>query len=140
MPAHISTTRGFTLIELMIVIAIIGILAAVAVPQYAQYAKKAKFAEVIALTAEYKSAVQLCVQDMNSLNACSSGQNRVPAEITVPRGYIKTLTVVNGKITSTATALLDETQYILESSYTPATNVVKWTVSGSCLAANLCRN
>ena len=123
----------------MIVIAIIGILAAAAVPQYAQYTKKAKFAEVIALTAEYKSAVQLCVQDMNSLNSCSSGQHRVPPEITVPRGYIKTLTVVNGKITSTATALLDEVQYIMTASYTPATNVVRWAISGSCLNANLCR-
>lgn len=139
MPAVYTTGKGFTLIELMIVIAIIGILAAAAVPQYAQYTKKAKFAEVIALTAEYKSAVHLCVQDMNELAPCDSGQNGVPPQITVPQGYIKSLTVVDGTITSTATSLLDELQYVMIATYSPASNIVNWAVSGSCLAANLCR-
>ena len=134
-----STVEGFTLIELMIVIAIIGILAAAAVPQYAQYTKKAKFAEVISKTAEHKSAVHMCVQELNTLNGCSSGMNGMPPAITAPTGYIKSLTVANGLITSTATSLLDENQFILTSSYNPATNAVSWTVSGSCLTAHFCK-
>jgi len=54
--------KGFTLIELMIVIAIIGILAAVAVPQYSTYTKRAKFSEVIMATTEFKAPAEIAVQ------------------------------------------------------------------------------
>lgn len=53
---------GFTLIELMIVIAIIGILAAIAVPQYSIYTARAKYSEVIASVDRYKTAVSICAQ------------------------------------------------------------------------------
>ncbi len=59
-----KTQQGFTLIELMIVVAIIGILAAVAIPAYSNLYQKAKFSEVVLARQAVKAAVETCVQRM----------------------------------------------------------------------------
>ena len=61
--------NGFTLIELMIVIAIVGILAAVAVPMYGKYTDKARFSEVVAAADPVKSGIELCFQTQGYLLA-----------------------------------------------------------------------
>ena len=97
-----SIQKGFTLIELMIVVAIIGILAAVALPAYQDYTKKAKFAEVISISNTYKTAVATCAQEAGTLTGCSSGALGVPA--TTATTHVASVAVANGVITVNPTA------------------------------------
>ena len=67
---------GFTLIELMIVVAIVAILAAVALPAYQNYTKKAKMTELVSATSGQKLAIEVCVQT-NGEAVCLNGTNGI---------------------------------------------------------------
>ncbi|HEZ6063077.1 TPA: pilin [Neisseria meningitidis] len=92
--------KGFTLIELMIVIAIVGILAAVALPAYQDYTARAQVSEAILLAEGQKSAVTEYYLNHGKWpkNNTSAGVASTPSDI---KGkYVQSVTVANGVITA----------------------------------------
>ncbi|MBH0035025.1 prepilin-type N-terminal cleavage/methylation domain-containing protein [Pseudoalteromonas sp. NZS71_1] len=132
--------QGFTLIELMIVIAIIGILAAIALPQYQTYTKKARFSEVVLATSSVKGLVDVCFQTRGAgvLDNCKTDA-LVGADLTGAASgtHVNSVTITgDAVVTGTGAASVDSKTFILTP--TVAGGTLTWAQTGDCVAAGLC--
>jgi len=99
--------KGFTLIELMIVVAIIGILAAVALPAYQDYTIRAKVSELVLAASGFKTTVSESAQSKGTLTSSGQGLTLSPFTGKVTNGSVTTGGVITaiGSSTSVGTAV-----------------------------------
>lgn len=128
--------RGFTLIELMIVVAIIGILATFSVPAYQDYTKKATLAEFPTLAAGVKLSVDICAHehasdDTTFKDKCITSAGNVPSasinNVDIVAKIISSSVVVEAKASADKGPIKSGESYILTATYT--TNGVTWAAS-----------
>lgn len=115
---NLTIKSGFTLVELMIVIAIIAVLATIAIPSYQNYTRKAALSELLQASTPYRSEVELCIYNTGKVTNCSGGSNGIQANKTDTNKskYVKTVSTASGVITVAGRGSLEGYGYSMTAS------------------------
>lgn len=117
--------KGFTLIELMVVIGIIAILSAIGIPAYQNYLRKAALTDMLQTFMPYRTAIELCAIDRGGITQCDAGTNSIPPTKTTR--YIGNMSIRSGVVGLTGQETLQGLTVALTPIWKEAEGVEGWT-------------